>query len=76
MEDPSDTDYDTEGVGRPPYGLRARRCHGRNLGGGTGTRRGTPMTIKAGGGNSKGKGGRRKNIKYKTEWEIQGHIFQ
>ena len=26
------------------------------------------MTIKAGGGNSKGKGGRRKNIKYKTEW--------
>ena len=30
------------------------------------------MTIKAGGGNSNGEGGRRKNIKYK----IQGCIFQ
>ena len=30
------------------------------------------MTIKAGGGNSKGKGGRRKNIKYKTEWGYRG----
>ena len=30
------------------------------------------MTIKAGGGNSKGKVGRRKNIKYKTEWGYRG----
>ena len=30
------------------------------------------MTIKAGGGNSKDKGGRRKNIKYKTEWGYRG----
>ena len=30
------------------------------------------MTIKAGGGNSKGKGERRKNIKYKTEWRYRG----
>ena len=30
------------------------------------------MTIKAGGGNSKGKGGRGKNIKYKTEWGYGG----
>ena len=30
------------------------------------------MTIKAGGGNSKGKGGRGKNIKYKTEWGYRG----
>ena len=30
------------------------------------------MTIKAGGGNSNGKGGRRKNIKYKTEWGYRG----
>ena len=32
------------------------------------------MTIKAGGGNSKGKGGRGKNIKYKTEWGYGVHI--
>ena len=30
------------------------------------------MTIKAGGGNSNGKGGRRKNIKYKIEWGYRG----
>ena len=30
------------------------------------------MTIKAGGCNSKGEGGRRKNIKYKTEWRYRG----
>ena len=30
------------------------------------------MTIKAGGGNSNGEGGRRKNIKYKTEWGYRG----
>ena len=30
------------------------------------------MTIKAGGGNSKSEGGRRKNIKYKTEWGYRG----
>ena len=30
------------------------------------------MTIKAGGGNSKGKGGRGKSIKYKTEWGYGG----
>ena len=30
------------------------------------------MTIKAGGGNSKGEGERRKNIKYKTEWGYRG----
>ena len=30
------------------------------------------MTIKAGGGNSKGEGGTRKNIKYKTEWGYRG----
>ena len=30
------------------------------------------MTIKAGGGNSKCKVGRRKNIKYKTEWGYRG----
>ena len=30
------------------------------------------MTIKAGGGNSKGEGGRGKNIKYKTEWGYRG----
>ena len=30
------------------------------------------MITKAGGGNSKGKGGRRKNIKYKTEWGYRG----
>ena len=30
------------------------------------------MTTKAGGGNSKGEGGRRKNIKYKTEWGYKG----
>ena len=30
------------------------------------------MTIKAGGGNSKCEGGRRKNIKYKTEWGYRG----
>ena len=30
------------------------------------------MTIKAEGGNIKGKGGRRKNIKYKTEWGYRG----
>ena len=30
------------------------------------------MTIKAPGGNSKGKGGRGKNIKYKTEWGYGG----
>ena len=30
------------------------------------------MTIKAGGGNRKGKGGRGKNIKYKTEWGYGG----
>ena len=30
------------------------------------------MTIKAGGGNSKGKGGRGKNIKHKTEWGYRG----
>ena len=34
------------------------------------------MTIKAGGGNSKGKGARGKNIKYKTEWGYRGCIFQ
>ena len=52
----SDTDCDTEELADLPYGLTARRYHRRDLGGGTGTRRGTPMTIKAGGGNSKGKG--------------------
>ena len=30
------------------------------------------MTIKAEGGNISGKGGRRKNIKYKTEWGYRG----
>ena len=30
------------------------------------------MTIKAGGGNSKGKGGSGKSIKYKTEWGYGG----
>ena len=30
------------------------------------------MTIKAGGDNSKGEGGRKKNIKYKTEWGYGG----
>ena len=30
------------------------------------------MTIRAGGGNNKGKGGRRKNIKYKIEWGYRG----
>ena len=30
------------------------------------------MTIKAGWGNSKSKGVRRKNIKYKTEWGYRG----
>ena len=30
------------------------------------------MTIKAGGGNSNGEGGRGKNIKYKTEWVYGG----
>ena len=30
------------------------------------------MTIKAGGGNSKDEGGRRKNIKYKTQWGYRG----
>ena len=30
------------------------------------------MTIKAGRGNSKGEGGRRKNIKYKTESGYRG----
>ena len=30
------------------------------------------MTIKAGGGNINGEGGRRKNIKYKTEWGCRG----
>ena len=30
------------------------------------------MTIKAGAGNSNGEGGRRKNIKYKTEWGYRG----
>ena len=30
------------------------------------------MTIKAEGGNINGKGGRRKNIKYKTEWGYRG----
>ena len=30
------------------------------------------MTIKAGGGKSNGEGGRRKNIKYKTEWGYRG----
>ena len=30
------------------------------------------MTIKAEGGNSKGQGGRGKNIKYKTEWGYGG----
>ena len=30
------------------------------------------MTIKAGGGNSNGEGGRGKNIKYKTEWGYRG----
>ena len=30
------------------------------------------MTIKAEWGNIKGKGGRRKNIKYKTEWGYRG----
>ena len=30
------------------------------------------MTIKAGGGNSKGKGGRGKNNKFKTEWGYGG----
>ena len=30
------------------------------------------MTIKAGGGDSKSEGGRRKNIKYKTEWRYRG----
>ena len=34
------------------------------------------MTIKAEWGNIKGKGGRRKSIKYKTEWGYRGHIFQ
>ena len=34
------------------------------------------MTIKAGRGNSKGKGGRGENIKYKAEWGYQGCIFQ
>ena len=32
------------------------------------------MTIKAPGSNSKGKGGRGKNIKYKTEWGYGAHI--
>ena len=30
------------------------------------------MTIKAGGGSSNGEGGRRENIKYKTEWGYRG----
>ena len=30
------------------------------------------MTIKAEWGNIKGKGGRRENIKYKTEWGYRG----
>ena len=30
------------------------------------------MTIKAEGGNINGEGGRRKNIKYKTEWGYRG----
>ena len=30
------------------------------------------MTIRVGGGNSNGKGGRGKNIKYKTEWGYGG----
>ena len=30
------------------------------------------MTIKAEGGNINGKGGRRKNIEYKTEWGYRG----
>ena len=55
-----------------PTFLRAGRYDRRNLGGGTSTRRRTPMTIKAGGGNSKGKGGRGKNIKYKTKWGYGG----
>ena len=30
------------------------------------------MTIKVRGGNINGEGGRRKNIKYKTEWGYRG----
>ena len=30
------------------------------------------MTINTGGGNSNGEGGRRKDIKYKTEWGYRG----
>ena len=32
------------------------------------------MTIKARGGNINGEGGRRKSIKYKTEWGYRAHI--
>ena len=32
------------------------------------------MTIKARWGNINGKGGRRKSIKYKTEWDTGAHI--
>ena len=60
-------------VGQPPYRLRAGRCHRRNLGGGTGTRRGTSMTIKARGGNSKMRGGEEgKILNIRLEWGYRG----
>ena len=47
--DLSDTDGDTDELADLPIDSRAGRYHRGHLGGGTGTRRRTPMTIKEGG---------------------------
>ena len=72
IEGLSDTDCDTEELADLPTDSELEGATGETSGAGTGTRRGTSMTIKTGGGNSKGEGGRGKKIKYKTKWGSGG----